>query len=205
VYPHWELVAVDDGSTDGTRALLAELAAEDDRIVVISQPHHGAGAARNAGLSAASGDIVCYLDDDNTMQPLWLKAVAWSFERHHGLELLYGARVKDSEASGERGHDTLPHVNFDPFDRARLEAGNYIDLGVIAHRRDLPEARFDETLKALGDWDLLLRLTIDREPLALPVVAMIYSTSAPDRITRSGHQQQAAPIVRAKLMRRQSA
>ncbi len=45
VYPHWELVAVDDGSTDGTRALLAELAAEDDRIVVISQPHHGAGAA----------------------------------------------------------------------------------------------------------------------------------------------------------------
>ena len=203
-YPVWELVAVDDGSTDETPTFLAEAAATDDRIVVITQPHRGVGAARNAGLAAATGDIVCYLDDDNVLQPIWLKAVVWAFERQVGLELLYGARVKDSEVWWEQGDDALPHLNFEPFDRARLKEANFIDLGVIAHRRGLPEARFDESLNGLGDWDLLLRMTGDRVPLALPVVAMVYFTNAPGRITTSGRQQEADPLVRAKLARREA-
>jgi len=203
-YPVWELVAVDDGSTDDTPTVLSEAAATDDRIVVITRPHRGVGAARNAGLAAATGDIVCYLDDDNVLQPIWLKAVVWAFERQIGLELLYGARVKDSEVWWEQGDDALPHLNFEPFDRARLEEGNFIDLGVVAHRRGLAEARFDESLNGLGDWDLLLRMTGDRVPLALPVVAMVYFTNAPGRITTSGRQQEADPLVRAKLARRQA-
>jgi hypothetical protein len=199
-YAFWELVVVDDGSTDETPAALAKWAAEDERIIAVSQPHRGAGAARNAGLAVATGDIVCYLDDDNAMVPLWLKAVAWAFERQRGLEVLYGARVKDSEVWWKPGEDALPYLNFEPFDRTRLEAGNFVDLGVLAHRRDLPEAHFDESLTGLEDWDLLLRLTSARDPLVLPVVAMIYFTSAPDRNTTSGHQQKADPVVRAKLV-----
>jgi glycosyltransferase involved in cell wall biosynthesis len=198
-YSNWELVIVDDGSSDGTSALLERMASEDERIVVVPQSHLGVGTARNAGLSAATGDVMCYLDDDNTMQPLWLKAVAWAFERQPGLELLYGARVMDVDVAEEPYQDALPFLHFEPFDRRRLEVGNFIDLGVIAHLRALPEARFDESLKALGDWDLLLRLTAHRSPLPLPVVASIYSTSAPNRISQSGHLAAADAAVRLRI------
>ncbi|MGP0031730.1 MAG: glycosyltransferase [Acidimicrobiales bacterium] len=200
-YPHWELVVVDDGSSDDTAALLKQLASEDERIVVVSLPHHGVGAARNAGLSAATGDIICYLDDDNLMEPLWLKAVAWAFGRRPDLQLLYGARVMDVEADGDPEADALPYLQFEAFERHRLEAANFIDLGVVAHRRDLPDAHFDESLAALGDWELILRMTVDRPPLALPVVASIYTTSAPSRISRSGHPAVAGATVLARMAR----
>jgi len=198
-YPHWELVIIDDGSTDDTPTLLKRIAGEDERIVPLSQPHRGVGASRNAGLSAATGDIICYLDDDNTMEPLWLKAVAWAFGHRPGLQLLYGARVMDVDSAEEPARDTLPILQFEPFDRRRLEAANFVDLGVIAHLRAIPEARFDESLAALGDWDLLLRLTAEHQPLPLPVVASIYTISAPNRISRTGHPARAGAAVLARL------
>ena len=199
-YPHWELVIIDDGSTDGTSQLLARLSSEEERIVVVTQPHRGVGAARNAGLAQSGGEIICYLDDDNGMQPLWLKAVAWAYERDPELELLYGARVRDVD--GDSNREALPYLHFESFERSRLEQGNFIDLGVIAHRRSLSEAHFDESLEALGDWDLILRLTEDRPPLPLPVVASIYNTSAPNRITRSRRRIEADAEVRARVLRK---
>jgi hypothetical protein len=184
-YPHWELVIVDDGSTDDTAGELDKLAARDDRIRVVASAHCGASTARNVGLSAVSGEIICYVDDDNTMEPLWLKAVAWAFDRHPDLRVLYGARVAEAEILEDERGPVLPAIQFEPFDRDRLERGNYIDLGVLAHRRSLPEAQFDQSLAGVEDWDLVLRLTRDGPAFALPVVASMYWTSAPDRLTRS--------------------
>jgi glycosyltransferase involved in cell wall biosynthesis len=200
-YPSWELVVVDHASHDGTAKLLADLASEDSRIVVVSQQGGTVGTARNAGLSAASGELVTYLDDDNVMQPLWLKAVAWACERQPEVDVRYGARVTDVDRPGGGPAGGLPFLQLESFDRARLELGNFIDLGVLAHRRDLPEAIFDENLERLSDWDLVLRLTESRIPLALPVVASLYTTSAPDRISRSRRGSESEAIVRAKLAR----
>lgn len=199
-YRTWELVVVDDGSTDGTPALLERLASVDDRIVVVRTGGAGVGAARNAGLAAATGPIVCYLDDDNAMEPLWLKAVAWAFGQDPGLEVLYGARVAESD-HGDGSSDPLPYLHFEPFDRERLEAGNFIDLGVLAHLRELPEAYFDESLRSLVDWDLVLRLTAERAPLTLPVVASIYTTSAPDRLSRTQSYAASESAVRVRMLR----
>ena len=55
------------------------------------------------------------------------------------------------------------------------------DLMQIAHRRDLPEAHFDEHVRIGEDWDLLARLTRDRDPLVFPALSGIYTTSAPGR------------------------
>jgi GT2 family glycosyltransferase len=67
----FEVIVVDDGSTDDSRQL-AE-AHPDNRIRVISQPNQGPGAARNAGIALAKGDIVAFLDADDEWLPDYLE------------------------------------------------------------------------------------------------------------------------------------
>ena len=61
----WEAICVDDGSTDGSHALLEELSRSEDRIIVVSQNNQGAGAARNNGLRIAQGEYISFLDVDD--------------------------------------------------------------------------------------------------------------------------------------------
>lgn len=61
----WELIAVDDGSTDSSRDMLAALARTDRRVRVLTQPHRGIVAALNAGLAAARGDVIARMDADD--------------------------------------------------------------------------------------------------------------------------------------------
>ena len=68
-YSALDIICVDDGSTDGSAAILARLAAEDPRIRVITQENAGVGAARNAGLAAATGAYVMILDGDDVFEP----------------------------------------------------------------------------------------------------------------------------------------
>jgi hypothetical protein len=107
----------------------------------------------------------------------------------------------DVDGSGEPSQDPLPFLQFEPFERRRLEVGNFIDLGALAHLRNIPEAYFDSSLEALGDWEMLLRLTVDRSPLPLPVVALLYTTAAPNRISQSRTYAAAESAVRLRMLR----
>jgi hypothetical protein len=189
----WELLVVDTSHDNEARV------PQDPRIRVITGPGLSAAAARNRALDEVRGSAVAYLDDDNTMAPDWLHAVAWAFAQHPDADVLYGAQVV------EEGAFELPplqrgfHVRFEPWDRSRLERGNYIDLGALAHRHPLAEARFKSGLEPVEDWDLLLRLTADRDPLCLPVHSGVYRTHAPDRLTTMDATEVMARI-RASLL-----
>jgi predicted AlkP superfamily phosphohydrolase/phosphomutase len=173
-YQRWEMVVVDDGG-DVAKTVVAEIG--DERVRALRVPHGGPAAARNAGLDAATGSVITYLDDDNTFDPGWLKAVVWAFQHHPEAEVLYGARlIDDLERVHERGEGGWPWLQFNPFDFEQLEQGNLADMGVMAHVAGLPEARFDERLWEFADWDLLLALTEHRTPLELPAVALRYRT-----------------------------
>lgn len=76
----WELVAVDDGSTDGTRELLRRAAAEDARIRLLEQPPLGLVAVLNAGLAVARGRFIARLDADDECHPGRLAAQAACLE-----------------------------------------------------------------------------------------------------------------------------
>ena len=70
-----EIICVDDGSTDGSGAILDEYAAKDARVRVIRQENAGAGAARNTGLDAARGEYLFFCDPDDWCKKGMLKAM----------------------------------------------------------------------------------------------------------------------------------
>jgi len=140
-----EAIVVDDGSTDGTRELVACFQSRDERIRYISKPNGGVSSARNVGIQAAHGDWIAFLDSDDAWLPWKLEAQAaglnalpdvgmiWTdmaaineqgtqlFERY--LRRMYGSYQKQSEPLFGRFVDLdLPSLK--PFSRDRLRIGH---------------------------------------------------------------------------------
>lgn len=65
----WEAICVNDGSTDGSAAILEEYALKDGRFKIVTQPNGGLSASRNAGLGIAQGNYVLFLDSDDWLEP----------------------------------------------------------------------------------------------------------------------------------------
>jgi GT2 family glycosyltransferase len=81
-YPDYEIIVIDDGSTDQTSAI-----ASKHKVTLIRTDHNGLSAARNRGMNAATGEIIAYIDDDAYPDPHWLTYLASSFLRteHVGI------------------------------------------------------------------------------------------------------------------------
>lgn len=75
-YSDFELILVDDGSTDGTYDLLDSLAASDDRVKVFHKANGGVSSARNVGLDHAKGDYITFADADDWVEDTWLQDFA---------------------------------------------------------------------------------------------------------------------------------
>ena len=71
-YPHFELLLIDDGSTDGSAAICDEFKAKDNRVKVVHKANGGVSSARNCGLDLAQGDFVCFVDSDDWVEKDYL-------------------------------------------------------------------------------------------------------------------------------------
>ena len=72
-YPHWELLLIDDGSSDRSAEICERYAALDPRVLFLRLPHGGVSIARNAGLTRGNGDYFFFLDCDDLIHPLALE------------------------------------------------------------------------------------------------------------------------------------
>jgi glycosyltransferase involved in cell wall biosynthesis len=189
-YRRLELVVVNDGSTDDTAAVLASI--DDGRLRVVNEQHRGQAIARNAALDLASGEYVVYLDDDNLMHAHWMRAVVWAFRRHPEVDVVLGAYLHDNIAG-------LPYLHvLNVLDRGALLERNQADMMQQAHRRTVTE-RFDPDDQPFEDWGFLVRLTRGHEPLCLPALAGVYTTTAADRRMETPTVTEREEAVRAKL------
>ncbi|WP_167929648.1 glycosyltransferase family 2 protein [Olsenella sp. SW781] len=97
-FPDFEIVCVNDGSTDGSRERLAEWEAGDSRIRVIDQVNRGPSAARNAGICAARGDYVSFLDADDRYLPGACGRIVSALDDTESDVLVFGGRVSPEDA-----------------------------------------------------------------------------------------------------------
>ncbi len=179
----WELVVVDDGSTDDTVAVLEAWASRDQRIRVVRQEWGGVSAARNTGLAHAASPYVAFLDSDNTWRPDFLRLAVASMHGQ-GLRAAYAGMVlRDADDPGRVVHRAFRGS------RDALMVVNHVDLNVLVVERELALAvgGFDVALRRWVDHDFALKLAGVVELELLPFLAVDYDDSreVTDRITTS--------------------
>lgn len=143
-----EIICVDDGSTDGTPALLDELAREDARLVVIHKENGGAGSARNAGLAVARGEYLSILDIDDSFEPDMLQK-AYAAAKRDDLDIVVFRSDEYYVESGE--YKPIPWTI-----HADLLPGQSVFAGT-----DVPKDIFK--LFVGWSWDKLIRASFVRE------------------------------------------
>ncbi|HAS10936.1 MAG TPA: glycosyltransferase [Acidimicrobiaceae bacterium] len=196
-YRDWQWIVVNDGAPGSCDAVLSPHSS-DPRITLVEAGGVGLAAARNQGLEVATGEFVTYLDDDNRIHYGWLGALAFAVERAPATVWGYGARIVETpEVVRHEELAGFPYLELPIFDPERLRRhGNYIDANTLFHRNG--EWRFDERTRSQSDWELILQLTSEADPLRVPAVACLYSTAHPGRMSRGANRADDVPVIRAK-------
>lgn len=94
-----EMVCVNDGSPDGSREILAKRQKEDARIVVVDKPNGGLSSARNAGINAARGTYIGFLDADDRFTPNACQRIAETFQQTNADVVTFGGYCSPAEAA----------------------------------------------------------------------------------------------------------
>jgi len=159
-YPNFEVIVVDDGSTDNTREVIEEQFG--DRVRYIYQENAGLAAGRNTGIKAARGQYIAFQDDDDIWLPGKLTRQIDALGGCPDCGLSYGLCLSadsDGNSTGAvYGHSDEGRTG----DNFELMLRRHPILGpsVVVLRAALDEAGlFDETLSTAEDTDLFLRLT----------------------------------------------
>jgi len=100
-YRPLEIIVVDDGSTDGTPAIVQDLRSENPELIrVLRQPNSGPGSARNTGLSVASGEFIQYLDSDDLLETDKLEKQVAALQRNPEAGVCYCITMRREPKTG---------------------------------------------------------------------------------------------------------
>ena len=177
-FSDYELIVVDDGSSDNTREILG---AYGDRITVLRQPNRGVSAARNRGINEAAGQLIAFLDSDDLWLPGKLSTQVEFFEDN--ADAVINQTQEIWIRNGQRVNPKKRHHKFSGMIFERSLALCLVSPSAVMIKKSLLEAvgGFDENLPACEDYDLWLRISC-RYSVHLIDIALI--------IKRGGHDDQ---------------
>jgi len=165
-----DLIVVDDGSTDGTAAILSAIG--DRRLRVLHQANGGVSAARNAGLALARAPYIFFLDADDVLLPDALQRMVAILENNPQHVACFAHHIRISEDGVELSRRAdLPLKMFPADDTLRnLVTKNFIVCGAICIRTEAARRvrGFNAELKWGEDWEFWCRLAVLADFAAMP-------------------------------------
>lgn len=197
-YPSFEICAVNDGSSDGSRAILEAYREQHPALSwkIVDRANGGLGAARNAGVAVAEGDFCALLDADDRWHPNKLSRCAQYLERERDTALLYHPVRAFGGDRKARNRGIYPVVEI----RELLLKGNpLVPSGVIIARDLLWKEAFSEDLRFHGaeDLELWMRLLHAGHPFQLwPEVLADYRRSGGMSSNLEEHLQHVFAVLR---------
>jgi glycosyltransferase involved in cell wall biosynthesis len=156
--PPYEVVVVDNNSTDGTR-LVAEQFAADGRVRCVREPEQGLSHARNRGVATASADILAFTDDDVRVDATWIQSIARAFAEHPEVDMVGGKvepewETEPPEWLRDVGQAPLALVDYgaEPLRITPAAPRCLIGANVAIRRRSLERLRgFSPRVQRVGD------------------------------------------------------
>ncbi|MEU1810580.1 glycosyltransferase [Micromonospora sp. WMMD1076] len=192
-YPNIEVIVVDDGSVDDSRAILETTFGDD--IAIVSKPNGGPSAARNVGLRMANGEYVQFLDADNVLTPAKVARSVEAFAAEPDADIVFTAMHEP------RDYDFTEATTFPEEDLAqtveRIMERTYelvfpgtgipaLETSQPLFRRNrlLDHGGWDETLTVVEDTELVCRMVMRGARIRhIPMVGVIYRDHPGDRVT----------------------
>lgn len=182
----WELVIVDDGSTDDSWKELQRLAEADLRIRVFQQTNAGAAAARNRGLQHAHGVYTAFLDADDAWAPEFLEIMSAALSQDPDAGIVY-CGWQNLGLGGRRDEPFIP-PDYENGDKVESLLGGCrwpIHAALVRSRLIHDGGLFDETLSSCMDYDLWLRIGTAHRLVRVPLVLAYYHHHGGEQITRN--------------------
>lgn len=184
----WELILVDDGSSDGSGALADDYARKDPRIRVIHKENGGQLFARRDGLAAARGEYVLFLDSDDCWSPNCFSTIAAAIDKHNpDVVMFVGEKFGDTKCEGRRvgeASDQMRWLEKEHIYRVLLAGVAYNSICFKAWKRTLFEgdstdySAFAGTCWGEDKVQLLYPITRAENVLFLPDVLYRYRCNA---------------------------
>jgi hypothetical protein len=205
-YQDFELIIVDDGSTDETPYILKRFALRDPRIRYVRQQKSGASHARNTALALATGQFVAVMDSDDICYPQRLELQVAYLQEHKECVCL-GAAVEFIDEWGAAFYTESRPVDHDAIVQRLLRGeGGVIRQPVVTMRREaiMEVGGYEQRFPVVEDLDLFLRLSEVGRVANLPEVLLGYRQHAKstNRTQYKLQQQQQLQVVMEARQRR---
>lgn len=157
----FELLVVDDGSTDGTAVVVEHHSRADGRIILLRQHNRGLSTARNVALQHSRGAYIAILDSDDAWMPSFLAAQVELLERKPDVDIVTGNAWNLGGPSDGQAAAPSPDTRPDPDLRRLLEDETAVFIMSVFRRR-VYEAigGFDEAFRSNEDYDFWLRAAV---------------------------------------------
>ncbi len=182
-YRNWEMVVVDDGSTDNTREAVARLTREDSRIRLIEhERNRGAQAARNTGIRAAQGEWVAFLDSDDLWLPDSLELRLGVAEREN-VSVVHSASYIIRE-NGRRELYNLPRLSGRVYKELLVHDGPMFQSLLVSRKALKQIGYLDERIVSFQEWDSAIRLAKFYPFGFEPTPTFVYDYRNEDSISR---------------------
>lgn len=198
-YNDWELIIVDDGSTDNTKDVVAQYS--DSRIRYIYQDNAERSAARNNGIARASGDYVCFMDSDNYMKSDRLAKLSAFIAKESNIACYFTGIEYFNEQTG-CGNIKDGHSYPFPMDVNLLIQDIIATPQICCATEILRKHQFNPALSIGEDMELLFRITDEYPLIYIPNQATVFETEHEGRSVAFCNKSKASEkeLVTLKLM-----